>query len=231
MKEVKTKDGAQVFVELGAKFIAELSSYFDIDPSKTSRLEQFYALMYVIGREMGRMQISELDLDPISAQKVLKASRVFPTDDLISNITAARIDWHHRTRQVEWRVDLALPELEIPLNEGNGFKAFQHGVCQQVQKLVLYGGFDALIEQTQDNNILVKFKNPVDFVGHFGSRGVVDVDVNFVSLFEIEFHRGSKLGTSKVRISKREFQQTSHPWWLRMVSRMVSESTTQPIDW
>jgi hypothetical protein len=231
LSKAKTVGGEIVFEEMSADFIESLSKYFDTDPKITSRLEQFYALLFLIAREWGAKSSEALELDRSSAQNILRASRVFPDDALISSLESIETNWNQRTQRAHWDVKLSTDELRLPMNSGLGYLAFQHGICQKVHSLILYGGFKANIELNRDNNIFVRFEEPVDFYGAFGSRGVVDVDVTYVSLFDVEFHHGSRQGTSRVKIARREFEIKRHSWFLRFVSRMVSEKTTQPIDW
>jgi len=126
---------------------------------------------------------------------------------------------------------LSRGEIVFPLNLGKGFKAYQHGFCQHAQRLIVYDELSLDIDELRNGNLEVTFRDPVDLEGRLGTRGVVDLDLQYIRVLRIEFLHGSRLGKTRARISAREFASHQHPWWLRWISRLVSESATQPIDW
>lgn len=227
--ELKDKDLKPLIAKPSDELRFDLKKYFDSDPKKSSRLESFYALLYLISREINTED--EVHLDRASAQQVLKASRVFPSSELIEALEDVSFEWRPYSKRSFWTIKLSTPLMKLPMNDGKGFLAFEHGYCQQVEKLILDGGFQAFIQLNEAGNIDVKFKNPIDFEGKFGSRGVAEVEVHYISLYEIEFIRGTKLGASRTKIAKREFEINDHSWFLRFVSRMISDVSTQTIDW
>lgn len=230
LSKLKKKDGTLLFQKFSSDLEEGVKTYFGADPKTSSRLEQFYALLYLIGRDL-RNRDDDIDLDIESARSVLNASQVFPTPQLVNAMKEVSVEWRPHSQTAEWEIKLSEDETVIPLNDGRGFKAYNHGFCQQVQKLHLYGGFHVSLSLRDRENIFVKFRDPVDFSGSFGSRGVADVEVSYVSLYDIEFHHGSKLGTSRCKIAQREFDTTDHSWFLRMVSGLISDKSTQVIDW
>jgi len=228
--KLKTADGSIVFSEISDELRTGVTKYFSAKPENSSRLEHFYALLYLMGHELrNRDDVTELDLT--SAKNVMKESKVFPNDLLTNAMASVKVGWRHYNRRAEWEVKLDTPELVIPLNDGKGFHAYNHGYCQEVDNLHIYGGFEVSIGLNKDQNIEVKFRDPVDFSGDFGSRGVADINVKYISLYEIEFQNGSKIGTSKAKVAKREFREVEHSWIFEILSGMVSEKSSQPIDW
>lgn len=230
IKLMRNQTGELLFEELSPDFKKDIVEYFSKDENHTSRLEQFYALLFLIGKELSG-RADDLILDVPSSQHVLRVSHVFPTSEFIDSLVEAKVDFHPRKKRSAWGIKLKQAEMIIPLNGGTGYLAYQHGLCQRVQNVLLYGGFEAEITRNSDRNIYVKFKEPIDFEGSFGSRGIVDIDLNFVSLFDIEFIHGTKIGVAKVRIADKEFERNDHSTLLRWAAAVLTQRATQPIDW
>jgi len=227
--QLKDTVGIQLVVHPSAELQRNLEYLYKVDPLKTSRLEQLYGLFWALGKEL--QSHDEVEFDAETMKNLLRVSKVFPTPEFIDNLSSISTDYHPRKARSHWNVKFSVSELNLKLNDGKGYRAYQHGWCQRVDKVILYGGFEAAVWKTEKGNISVHFEEPVDFEGSFGSRGVIDVNVRYCSLFDIEFLHGSKIAQSTVRIAKREFLTTDHSWLLRLVSSLVSESTKQAIDW
>ena len=71
----------------------------------------------------------------------------------------------------------------------------------------------------------------MDLVGDFGNRGIIDVDINYVSLRSVEFYKGTVKGKVTAYVSEEEFKQNQHSPLLRLISRFVPDRSVQPIDW
>jgi len=71
----------------------------------------------------------------------------------------------------------------------------------------------------------------VDLYGNFGARGLVDVDISYVSVKSVEFLKGTPLGLVRAKVSQKEFEVDQHSFWLRVISRFVTDKSLQPIDW
>jgi len=228
---MKDTEGRILIPEISERLQLSLRKYFTGNSLNSSRLESFYALLYLVAREVNSEEA--ISLDRLSAQNVLRASRVFPSSELIDSLQEVIFEWKPYSKFASWSIRLNKEFLKLPMNDGNGFRAFEHGFCQRVEALLLDGGFDFEVRENKTGNIHVKFKKPVDFYGEFGSRGIAHVEVNYVSLFEIEFLQGSKLGASITKIADREFERTDkqHSWFLKVIADLVSKRSTQTLDW
>ena len=227
-RSLRTTSGSVIVREVAADQIASLKQYFLADPERTSRLEQFYFLMFWMTELVGATQ--DLDLDVRSVQNLMKKSQAFQSSELIDAITEVKVSWE-KTRRAHLKIQLNRSPIVFALNKGRGFKAFQHGYCQHAQKLLIFGALDITIDELASGNLKVTYHKSVDLEGDLGTRGMVDLNIQYISLLQLEFLHGSRLGRTRARISPREFEAHSHPWWLRWISRLVSETATQPIDW
>jgi hypothetical protein len=122
------------------------------------------------------------------------------------------------------------PEVRLPLNHGLGFGVVREGMCQHARELVFYGEFSFTLAM-KESGLEVHDFDKVDLFGTFGSRGIVDVDVNYVSIRSVTFMRGSIMGLVKAKISRREFEVNDHSFLLSLLSRVVTDKSVQPIDW
>jgi hypothetical protein len=226
--QLKTLDHRQAVQKISEAQRAQLEKYFLGDARKVSRLEQFYSLLYWMTELVGSPH--EVALDVASVKRLLKTSQAFQSPLLIDSITGVLISWD-RQRGAKLNMTLSQKEIVFPLNQGRGFRAFQHGFCQHAQRLIVYGLLDISIQELESGNLEVTFHRPVDLEGRLGTRGMVDLNLQYISVFRLEFLHGSRFGRTRARIAPREFAMHEHPWWLRWISRVVSETSVQPIDW
>jgi hypothetical protein len=122
------------------------------------------------------------------------------------------------------------PEVRLPLNHGWGFGIVREGMCQHAKALVFYGGFTFALQRNGESLDVFDFDG-VDLYGHFGTRGLVDIDINYVSVKSVEFLKGTPLGLVRAKVSRREFEVNQHSFWLRVITRFVTDKSLQPIDW
>jgi hypothetical protein len=122
------------------------------------------------------------------------------------------------------------PEVRLPLNRGSGFGVFREGMCQHAKELVFYGSFSFSLAMKNESLEVYDFDN-LDLWGTFGSRGVVDVDVNYVSVKSVDFLKGNTMGLVKAKVSRKEFDVNQHSFLLDLVTRFVTDKSVQPIDW
>ncbi len=193
-----------------------------------SKLEQFYTMLLYISRHASRVG-SRITFDVAKAQALLLSSRVFSDSDFprhIVGIEADRID----ARFPRYRVLFDRPEVRLALNAGQGFGVFREGMCQHAKALVFYGSFSFSLGMEDRHLVVSDFAN-LDLWGDFGVRGLVDIDLNYVTVRSVEFLKGSNLGLVKAKVSRREFQTNSHSIWLKLLSGLVTDRSVQPIDW
>jgi hypothetical protein len=222
--------GRLILTELPQEMISRLNDLFQRDPSTVSKLEQFYGLLYLIGRHKS-VSDRRVDFNPEHVRSILLSSKVFSTPDVPNAITSVTLFWSRAFKKATYLVHFNTKELHLPLNGGKGFATYKEGLCQIAQKLIFYGGFEFDVETTSNDHYYVsKFKD-VDLYGIFGSRGTVNVDINYVSIKSVEFLKGSPMGIVRAKVSRREFEMNSHNVLLRFVTNFVTDKSTQPIDW
>lgn len=229
---LKLKDlkGRPVFNEINAKMSERLTDLFERDPSKVSKLEQFYGLLHIIG-SFKAMDDRRVDFNADDVRAILISSKVFSTPEVPQAIKTVTLFWSKAFDKATYAVEFSTPELQLPLNGGKGFATYKEGLCQVARKLIFYGGFEFDVELKGSGNYYVQnFKN-VDLFGTFGSRGVVDVDINYVSIKSVEFLKGSPMGIVRAKVSRKEFEINDHSTLLRVVTNFVTDKSTQPIDW
>jgi len=71
----------------------------------------------------------------------------------------------------------------------------------------------------------------VDLWGTFGSRGFVDIDINYVSVKSVEFQNGSVMGLVTAKVSRKEFAINQHSFLLELVTKFLVDKSVQAIDW
>lgn len=226
--ELRSDTGERLQLRMGDAQRDFLKKFFGRSDESASRLEQFYALLFWMTEIVGSSHHQGLEVK--SVQKLMRSSKAFQSPELIDSIERISVSWDD-LRRAQIKMKLSRREIVFPLNLGKGFRAFQHGFCQHAQKLIVYDQLDLSIDELRNGNIEVTFHDPVDLEGELGTRGVVDLDLHYIRVLRIEFLQGSRLAKTRARISPREFASHQHPWWLRWISRLVSESATQPIDW
>jgi len=106
----------------------------------------------------------------------------------------------------------------------------REGMCQHAKALVFYGGFSFCLAMQNGNLEVSDFEN-VDLWGAFGSRGFINLDINYVSVKSVEFLRGNAMGLVKAKISRKEFEVNRHFFLLELISKLVTDKSVQAIDW
>lgn len=71
----------------------------------------------------------------------------------------------------------------------------------------------------------------VDLFGDFGNRGIIDVDIQYVSLKSVEFFTGTINGRVTAFVSREEFSKNKHNPLLELVTKIIPDRSVQPIDW
>ena len=230
LSALRTQDGQKVFNSLSPEFKAKVEELFGRDPLKVSKLEQFYGLLFWIGKNKS-IPGKRLDFDPQDVRKLLASSKTFSKPDVPRAIKAVTLYWNSVHDIAQYEVKFNSPFLKLELNEGRGFPSFKEGMCQIAEELHFYGGFSFEVMLTRKDNIYVSEFKDVDLYGRFGSRGIVDVDINLVSVKSVEFLQGSPLGIVRAKVSRKEFEVNEHSALLRFVTQFVTDKSTQPIDW
>ncbi len=205
----------------------EIASIFDLSTPK-SKLEQFYTMLYRLSQYASHPG-DDILLDTARARKLLLAAKVFSDPTFPDRIVAIRLSRRDRARP-RYHVAFDAKEVRLPLNKGQGFGVFREGMCQHAKALVFYGGFSFALSMV-DNRLEVGDFEGVDLWGDFGTRGLVDVDLNYVSVRSVEFLKGTPMGLVKAKVSPKEFEVNDHSWLLKVITTFVTDKSVQPIDW
>ena len=204
-----------------------LTALFDLSAPK-SKLEQFYSLLFYIATHASHPG-EEISFDLPPALTLLLSSQVFSDPEFPRQI--ARIHLTRKARgRPHYRVGFERPEVWLPLNKGLGFGIVREGMCQHAKALVFYGSFAFSLGMKSQGLEVSNFDN-VDLWGAFGSRGLVDIDVNYVSIKSVEFQNGSVMGLVKAKVSRKEFAINQHSFLLELVTKYLVDKSVQPIDW
>lgn len=204
-----------------------LAALFDPSAPK-SKLEQFYTLLFHISQHTSQPG-DEILLDVPRALTLLLSSKVFSDPEFPRQIVRIQLIRTDRARP-RYRVTFEKPEVWLPLNKGMGFGVFREGMCQHAKALVFYGSFAFALTMPHQNVVVSDFDN-VDLWGTFGTRGVVDIDINYVSLKSVEFLNGDVMGLVRAKVSRKEFEVNRHFFLLELITRFVTDKSIQPIDW
>lgn len=228
LDQLKTIRGKKV---LNAKETrADLEKIFNLK-TPTSKLKQFYQLLYVIGDHSKLILNPGFALDLPAVRKILLTAKVFPTPDFPNQISVVFIELTRHSR-LQYHVRFKNREtIKLPLNEGLGFKAFENGMCQHVTHLIFYGDFSFRVKKLPNDNFSVYEFDGVDLYGNFGTRGLIDVDMNYIELEKVEFLNNSVLGKVTAYVSETEFEKNDHSWLLKFASRVFPNTSLQAIDW
>jgi hypothetical protein len=200
---------------------------FDLSAQK-SKLEQFYTMLFHISRYASHPG-DGIVLDVSKVVNLLLSTRVFSDPDFPRQIAQIQLDRKDRARP-HYRVMFDKPEVRLPLNRGFGFGVFREGMCQHAKALIFYGSFSFSLAIKNESLEVYDFDN-VDLWGTFGSRGVVDVDINYVAIKSVDFLKGNAMGLVKAKVSRKEFEVNQHSLLLELVTRFVTDKSVQPIDW
>jgi hypothetical protein len=204
-----------------------LAALFDPSAPK-SKLEQFYTLLFHISQHTSQPG-DEILLDVPRALTLLLSSKVFSDPEFPRQIVRIQLIRTDRARP-RYRVTFEKPEVWLPLNKEMGFGVFREGMCQHAKALVFYGSFAFALTMPHQNVVVSDFDN-VDLWGTFGTRGVVDIDINYVSLKSVEFLNGDVMGLVRAKVSRKEFEVNRHFFLLELITRFVTDKSIQPIDW
>jgi hypothetical protein len=204
-----------------------MTDLFDLSAPK-SKLEQFYAMLSLISRYASPPD-DEITLDVAKALNLLLSSKVFSVPEFPRQIVQIHLNRKDRAHP-RYQVVFDRPEVRLPLNGGLGFGVFRQGMCQHAKALVFYGSFSFTLTMKHKSLEAYDFDN-VDLWGDFGSRGLIDVDINYVSLKSVEFMKGSALGLVRAKVSRKEFEVNQHSFLLELITKFVTDKSVQPIDW
>ena len=204
-----------------------LTALFDLSAPK-SKLEQFYSLLFYIATYASHPG-EEIAFDLPGARTLLLSSKVFSDPEFPRQISRIQLTRKDRGRP-HYQVGFEKPEVWLPLNKGLGFGIVREGMCQHAKALVFYGSFAFSLRMTSQGLEVSNFDN-VDLWGTFGSRGLVDIDINYVSVQSVAFQNGSVLGLVKAKVSRKEFAINQHSFVLELVTRFLVDKSVQPIDW
>lgn len=223
--------GRPVVAKISPDFESDLEKIFKADPKSISKLEQFYALLFYTAKHRS-LSDRIIHFSSEHAVRLLLSSRVFSDETFPRRISGVELNYNPHKEIATYRVRFDSKEVRLALNKGKGFSNFREGLCQTAKELVFYGDFSFDVQLTVNNNhvFVSKFKN-IDLFGTFGSRGIVDVDINYVSLRSVEFLSGSPMGIVRAKVSKKEFEINKHSMLLQLVSSLVTDKSQQAIDW
>ena len=206
-----------------------LASLFNSKPQRT-KMDQFYRMLFLLAQWHSHMEVRPVILNSENVRQILKVSKVIENPAFLEHISAVEIDWNGN-RNPKYKVSYTGNEVALPLNQGRGFSIYRNGLCQSTQALLFHKNFSFRMKERSKKNLLVYDFEGVDMLGVFGSRGVIDVDLKYVTLGSVEFIDKTNLGIVKAKVARREFEENDHNWLLRVVTRFVGDTSTQPIDW
>jgi hypothetical protein len=204
-----------------------LTALFDLSAPK-SKLEQFYSLLFYIATYASHPG-DEISFDLPEALTLLLSSKVFSDPEFPRQIARIQLTRKDRGRP-HYQVEFEKPEVWLPLNKGLGFGVFREGMCQHAKALVFYGSFAFSLGMKSQGLEVSNFDN-VDLWGTFGSRGFVDIDINYVSVKSVEFQNGSVMGLVTAKVSRKEFAINQHSFLLELVTKFLVDKSVQAIDW
>lgn len=193
-----------------------------------SKLEQFYTMLFYISR-YASIEKDELFIDRDSVIKLLVSSEVFTNREFPRRISSVYLTRHNREKPY-YKVSFDSDRVELGLNRGDGYGISKVGMKQEAKALVFYGSFSFRLKKNGENVEAFDF-NDVDLYGDFGSRGFVNVDINYVAVKSVVFHKESEMALVKAKVSRKEFEINEHTWLLALVTRFVTNKSLQPLDW
>jgi hypothetical protein len=229
--KLRDVENRPVVLTISPDLQSAVRALFTMNPKTISKLEQFYALLFYLAKYR-TIKDRAFAFDPKSVVNLLISSKVFSDPKFPNHISGVELTYNPHKEIASYQVYFDSKELRLPLNQGKGFSNFREGMCQTAKELVFYGGFTFDVEMTVNHNhvFVSKFKN-VDLFGRFGSRGLVNVDIQYVSLRSVEFLSGSPMGVVRAKVSKKEFEINAHSMLLQLVSSIVTDKSEQAIDW
>jgi hypothetical protein len=194
-----------------------------------TKMEQFYSTLFFI-QEFSSLPAGVMHNVPGGElHDTLMFTGVFPDPTVPDKISM--MSFRRSSLTPLYEVSFKEPTVSLPLNHGNGFSTLQHGKCQHAKALIFRSPFRFYLKLQPNGNLMVyKFQN-VDIEGEFGTHGVLDIDLNYVTLVSVEFIRNTPLGYVQARVADKEFEVNNHGWFLKMVTSFFSGTTKQAIDW
>ncbi len=207
----------------------DVRDVFDLDHIKT-KMEQFYRLLFVIQRHVKSDLGNGVAFDPTIVRKILTLSGVFTDPSIPNEIVGVTVDRSKR-EDPRYTVRFGKESTKVPLNQGKGFSAWERGRCQYNEALIFHREFSFSLRSLKNGNLIARYFRGVDLFGDFGTRGVVDVDLNYVTLKSVEFFKGTNRGEVTAQVSPEEFRKNDHNPLLRIVTKFVGNKSVQPIDW
>ena len=220
-------EGVRLFREENREMNKELMELFNVSIPR-SKLEQFYTMLFYISK-YASIEKDELVIDRDSTIRLLISSEVFSNPEFPKRISRVFLSRHNRVKPF-YKVFFDSNEVKLDLNKGDGYGISREGMRQQAKALVFYGSFSFRIREKGDNVEAFDFKD-VDLYGNFGSRGFINVDINYVAVKSAEFHKGSEMALVRAKVSRREFEINKHTWLLSLVTKFVTDKSLQPLDW
>ena len=221
-------EGVKLFKEKNKEMDKELKELFDSSIIR-SKLEQFYTMLYYISR-YATIEKDEFDINRDLTIKLLISSKVFTDREFPKNISNVFLSRKNREKPF-YKVSFSNDRVVLDLKNGrHGYVIFREGMLQQAKALVFYGSFSFRLRKKGENVEAFDFEN-VDIYGSFGSRGFINVDINYVSVRSVEFHKGSEMALVRAKVSRNEFEINEHTWLLDLVTRFITDKSLQPLDW
>lgn len=217
----------KLFKENNSEMGKELKELFDVSILR-SKLEQFYTMLFYISKYTS-IEKDELFFDRESTIKLLISSEVFTNREFPGRISKVYLSRHNRERPF-YKVFFDSNRVDLDLNRGDGYGIAREGMRQEAKALVFYGSFSFRLRKKGENVEAFDFED-VDLYGSFGSRGFINVDINYVAVRSVEFHKGSEMALVRAKVSRREFEINEHTWLLDLVTRFVTDKSLQPLDW
>ncbi len=220
-------ENIKLFDQKNEEMDRDLIALFDTSILR-SKLEQFYTMLYYISR-YATIGKDKFHIDRDLTIKLLISSRVFTDREFPKNISKVFVSRNNREKPF-YKVSFSRDRVELGLNYGDGFGIARVGMRQEAQALVFYGSFSFKLRKKGENVEAYDFDG-VDLYGNFGSRGFVNVDINYVAVKSVEFHKASEMALVKAKVSRKEFEINKHTWLLDLVTRFVTDKSLQPLDW
>ncbi len=218
---------AKLFAARDGTLEAALAALFDPAVPK-SKLEQFYTMLFYLAQHAA-FPDGEVTIEVTAGQRLLQSSKVFSDPEFPRRIVQIRLSRKDPARP-HYQVTFDRPVVWLPLNGGQGFGVYREGMCQHAKALVFYGGFSFSLAR-KGRALQVDDFDKVDLWGAFGTRGLLTLDINYVSVKSVEFENGNALGLVRGKVSRKEFAVNPHSFLLELVTRFVTDSSRQPIDW
>ncbi|GAX59724.1 soluble lytic murein transglycosylase and related regulatory proteins [Candidatus Scalindua japonica] len=216
-----------LFDQRNEEMDSALMALFDMSILR-SKLEQFYTMLYYIS-SYATIEKDEFTIDRDLTIKLLISSRVFTDKEFPQNISNVYLSRKNRKKPF-YKVSFSSDRVELGLNFGDGYGISKVGMEQEAQALVFYGAFSFKLRKKGENVEAYDFDG-VDLFGNFGARGIVNVDINYVAVKSVEFHKASEMALVKAKVSRKEFEINKHTWLLSLVTKFVTDKSLQPLDW